>query len=369
MVNPEQYQDILKKWVYPPPKDVVISWLPSHDDAGKGIVLIHVPLQTKSLWPFLITRVPDEQGRNRGILFGYSERRRSNAEPASLEELHSLIRDGARYDTLNQKLDVIQHTLRNIATKEELPVQTANAELDSRVGLILSELELGSASPTYVLGAVPMEKMTLPTLFESGEATVIKLLEDPPTLRNSGFNVHVGESARIVAGERRRVLRKNERTLNCWRDGTLVYACDGDYIFWGDFQRQNRIINQLCLIETVYLFANLTINVYEDAFPKPKGVLYRLEIRNMTKDGVNPGLIRGPLKNVMWTTDEMRATSGSKVIHLEVGHENTTAGAIAYKLISEFYAWMGLDAGAIPYKEKAGSEWVISPQEIRRMYP
>ncbi|WP_455371629.1 hypothetical protein, partial [Petrachloros mirabilis] len=98
-------------------------------------------------------------------------------------------------------------------------------------------------------------------------------------------------------------------------------------------------------------------------------VLYRLEIRNMTNDGVNPGLIRGPLKNLMWAADAVRAASGSKVLNLEVSHENPSAGAIAYKLISEFYAWMGLDAAAIPYKEKSGSEWVISPEEIRRMYP
>jgi len=369
LVNPDQCCDILKKWIYPPLQGPAIRWHGSRKEAEKGIVSIHVPEQPKSNWPFLITRVPDEHGKNRGIVFGYTERRQSVAEPASLEVLHSLIRDGARFDTLNQKIVALQDAVNTIALKEQAATSVPREELDLRVGLTLSELELGSTSPTYILAAAPMETIQLPTLFDSREAAIVKLMENPPEIRDAGFSIHIGDSARIIAGERRRVLRKKERVLNCWRDGTAVYACDGDYIFWGEFQFHNRIINQLCLIETIYLFTTFTMQLYEDATPKPKKIAYRLEIRNMTRDGINPGLIPGPLLKRMWTSDSVRATSGSKVITVEHSIENSAAGEIAFKLVSEFYAWMGLDADKIPYKEKAGPNWVISPEEMRRMYP
>lgn len=375
LVNSERYHNVLKGWIYPILKSVDITWHPSKDDPTKGIVGITVPAQADTSWPFLVTGIIDDKGKKREVVFGYAERRRANAEPASVEEIHRMIRDGTMYGSMNQRLDAIQEMIEGIRSGTASAPNTPDTELDGRIGLVLSELELGSTHPTYILAVAPMQHLEISSIFSSRDSEVVRLIENPPGPRPRGFDIGVGEPPRIVAGERLRSLARRAMTMNLWRDGTLVFAADGDeFLCWGRPMAAAGAplrINPLALVESTYTFCALTARLYEHALPQPRKLLFRLEVRGMTVNNVAAGLTAGPLNSMDWNFGRniRRAPASGKTVTLQWHGSEFRPGEFAFKLVRELYAWFGLEEDKIPYSEGAGGTRVISPEEIRRLNP
>lgn len=374
LTDPERYHNVLKEWIYPP-LSVEITWYPSKAEPTKGLVGITVPVQAETKRPFLIARTIDARGKKRELVFGYAERRRANAEPTSVEEIYRMIRDGAIYGSVNQKLDVIQEMIENVGSSRVLHPDTPDTELDARIGLVLSELELGPTHPTYILALAPMQRLEIASIFASRDSEVMRLIDNPPRPRSSGFDIGVGEPPRIVGGERLRSLSRKAMTLNLWRDGTLVFAADADdFLCWGRPMVEAGSplrINPLALVESTYEFCELAAQIYGHASPRPGRLLFRVEVRNMTVNNVPAGLIPGPLNTFDWKfgTNIHRAPAASKIVNLEWRDSELRPGEIAFKLVSELYVWFGLEEDRIPYSEPAGPIRVISPEEIRRLNP
>jgi hypothetical protein len=375
LVDPERYHSVLKDWIYPSLQSVQIEWHPSKADQSKGIFSITVPAQTQTRWPFLITKVIDDRGRKRELVFGYAERRRANAEPASVEEIHRMIRDGATYGSMEQKLEVIQDMIENLRSSKAPESSTPDTQLDGRIGLVLSELELGPKHPTYILAVAPKQHLEVISIFSSRESAVAGLIENPPRPRTRGFDIGVGEAPRIVSGERLRSLSKKSMAMNLWRDGTLVFAVDGD-----DFLCRGRPmaaagsplrINPLALIESTYSFCALAKQIYEHVSPRAGRLMFRLEVRNMTINNMFAGLTPGPLNSFEYKfgTNIHRAPASQKIITQEWQGQDFRPGEVAFKLLSALYAWFEFEEDKIPYAERDGESRVISPEEIRRLNP
>lgn len=98
LVDPNQYQDIIRSWIYPALQQVDIRWFPSAGEREKGIVAIIIPDQIKTRRPFLIKRTVDDKGKCVEVVFGYVERQRANVNVLKVEEIHALIKDGLRFD-------------------------------------------------------------------------------------------------------------------------------------------------------------------------------------------------------------------------------------------------------------------------------
>ncbi|MDT7043089.1 ATP-binding protein [Candidatus Nitronereus thalassa] len=370
LVDIERYFNVLKSFVYPRLEDIKIKWFVSAQNPGKGIVSIYIPKQPQVLWPFLITKNIEEIGKNRRIVFGYAERRRANAEPKSVEELHTMIRDGSLFGPINQKLDILQENVEMMSTGITVPLSKTQPHhfLEGRVGLVLSELELPTTNPFYVLGVVPHKSLDIPDLFKGAETNVVKLLHDPPSLRSRGFDLSCYETDRIIAGERRRVMIKKYKSLNLWRDGMLIFASEGDnFLCWGSKPGRLRI-NPLALVESLYLFSKLANLVYKEGKLPPQVVVFHLEIRNMTINEFPVGLVPGPLGSFksIFGADIHDAPESSKKINLE-WNEEITPGVVAYRLARELYVWFGISEDHIPYTELSGTDKVISENKIIEM--
>lgn len=374
-VDPERYHAVLKDWVYPGLKEVDIRWFPSTQNREKGIVAINIPKQPQSNHPFLITKTIDERGKEREILFGYVERRRANAEPKAVEELHSLIRDGIQSSSISQKLDVLQQSVERL--QQQPPPSGPSAEaleikLRGRIGLALSEVDLGSHRPTYILTCVPAHPLEVEGLFESRSAEIVKTLEHPPELRYSGFDVDAGETAEIVSGVRRRAMIPQYKILCLWQDGTLIFAADGgpDFLSWGRLATEHgpMRINQLALVESVFLFTSLSQKVFEHANPQPRELEYRLEIRNMTVNSKPCILAGGPLdkSGFGFGSTFHSAEEASKVFVIK-WRGRIEPGRVAFQLVAQLYQWFGFTHDQIPYSEGTGDRRMISPQEILRL--
>lgn len=375
LVDPERYHNILKEWIYPAIQSIEIAWHPSKDNSTKGIVSIKIPTQSEARWPFLITRSVDERGKRRELYFGLAERRRANAEPVSVEEIHRMIKDGASYGSIGPKIEVIKEMIEGLQSVKISKHPTPDIELDARIGLVLSEVELGPTHPSYVLAIAPMLSLEIPSIFSSGNNEIARLLDSPPRPRSRGFDIGVGEPPRIVAGERLRALCRKAMSLNLWRDGSLIFAADGDdFLCWGRPMASAGSplrINPLALIESTYAFCSLAQEVYKYASPKPKHTLVRLELKNLTTNNISAGLIPGPLN----TSDHQfgrnihRAPAAHKSILVSWPISEMSPGEVAFKLISRLYSWFEIAEDKIPYAEGAGGTRVISPEEIRRLNP
>src|SRR5262249_53760723 len=117
---------------------------------------------------------------------------------------------------------------------------------------------------------------------------IVHLLEHPPHLRPYGFDWRTESQTRIVQGQLRRVLIPEGKILDLWTDGTLIAAGRGDgwFLSWNKPQNINFLrINPVVLIESAYAFAELSKQVFNFAQPHPRGIEYRLVLRNMTVNG------------------------------------------------------------------------------------
>ena len=384
LVDPSRYNEVLLKWVYPTIRNVEVRWFPSSQNPKEGIVALIVPQQPSMERPFLITKTietntKDNKDKVVEVLFGYAERRRDEVRPISVQELQARLKDGFRFDSVNQRLENIEEMLGELRSEGVSPVFPEPSTVDSlehRIGLVLSELDVGPAEPTFILASVPFERIEIQNLFASRDAEIVRLLEHPPMLRHSGFDLDTGgRAARIVeGGTRRRSLEPKYKSLNLWRDGTLIFAANAlDFpVCWQPVPQKNvpLRIHQLALIESTFLFAELSKQALREVRPEPSEIIYRLELRNITMNGVNCGLVSGVVGDDNWNfgLDIHRAPDSTVKATVRWNEKEIDAGKVAYRIICSVYEQFAMEHDKIPYIERAGKDFAISPEEIRRLH-
>lgn len=376
MVDADQYQDILKVWVYPSLHGVEILWFPSSADSQKGIAAIVIPKQPLDNRPFLITRTVDDTGKQTRLVFGYVERKRSTVDPMSVQRLQTLVRDGLRFNSLHQQIESVQQTLEDLRIDRSIENDTALSQrlrhlLAERIETALSEAALHQ-EPAFILCAVPRQSIRLPTLFQSRDAEIVRLLEKPPELRHAGFDLFTATSAEIVKGQLRRAVQPGYKILELWRDGTLIFAATGgtEFLCWGrrTQEEQPLRINQLVLLESTYLFAELSRRIFNQAEPKPRALEYGLSLRNMTAGDDPCRLISGPLGTFAWQFGhDIHLAPGPNADFMKGwDEEEIDPGVVAFRLVREVYLWFGIEYEHIPYTIKQGTGLAISPDEIKK---
>jgi len=342
LVNVSQYEEVLKTWIYPNVKKLEIKWFKSSTAAPLlGLVAIIVG-DEEQLWrPFLITRSIEPSGKVSTILFGYAERGSGKSSPMSVEQLHPLLRDGYRVGT---------GALVPISRPEPEPVEkTPENFLSDIIEAAIHAVDL-TIRPVFVLAAAPTRQSEIQGLFSSRQSEIVKLLEDPPKLRPSGFEPDAGSNSRIIEGKCRRAVLQGYKLLEIWPNGTVVMvaAGDADFLAWGNRDKTRLRINQLVLIECTYLFARLVQEVIFQASPLPTSVSYRLNLRRMTVQE-RCLLYPGPLTT--FPHDEKQAP-GSDAVFDTTNLLSADPGVPSYKLVAGVYNWFGFDDDQIPYVDR-----------------
>ena len=115
LIDPQQYHDILKEWIYPSALGVDVKWYQCRDDPERGLAVIEIPPQAPTRQPFLLTRTMTDEGKRVDVVFGYVERRRAHSQPRTVHELQVLLRDGLHYqDRIEERfanLETVLHQL------------------------------------------------------------------------------------------------------------------------------------------------------------------------------------------------------------------------------------------------------------------
>lgn len=382
-VDTKQYHDVLNNWIYPM-VNVDIKWHKSKSDTTKGIFSINVQKQPDHLWPPLLTQTI-LNGRRRAIFVGYVERKEDFTDVKNISELHEMIRNGAIYiSKIKEMVDNINEIKEKIYSTVSAPPSLAKdveANLDSRVNDALKAVELENA-PAYILSATPLYSNSIPCLFQPDDA-VFRKLEQPETLRSGGYDISMSDISRPILGELRRSLSKKREIRDLWRDGTLIFAADLEYLCWGAPQNFPTLINSLAIVESAYLFVKHFEKVIGAFASIPEDILYRIELRNPQKNVwfLAPSSLKAvenhlqqyykksPSPDVIRTIKIKYTSEVDLFERRAVRFKLIDEGQIAFKLIAEIYNWFGFDNDAIPYsnKDKDGRN-IIDPKEIQRLH-
>lgn len=230
----------------------------------------------------------------------------------------------------------------------------------TRTGTVLSraaqliELMHLTESPTYLLAAAPQPAVSASRVFERRDSEIAKLLDDPPIVRDSGFDLESGIYA-DASTEVRRSFVEGYKGKELWADGTLVFVSRGDedFLGWGERDPSEPIlINPVTLIESAMLFCRLAAKLYDALGTRPSTVEFWLGFERMCVAGKKPRLRPGPVGNTV--ASRAKEAPDCKYHGSVVAKASADPDAVAYDLVSRVYDWFGHARDVVPYVSRQG---------------
>jgi len=223
--------------------------------------------------------------------------------------------------------------------------------------------------PSYALLAAPSHKIDLPKLIESHDNDLVRLIEQPPRIRDSGFDLRTGGRAELFSRGKARRASSSSKLLELWRDGYLIFVANGEEFLCRDVLSAQRVhpfplmINSLILAESALLFCELGKQVYSEAIPHPRTIQYGLRINNLIHDSMHPILVPEEV-GVEWPEERSyKAEEGAGSFSVTVDFEEEPAVA-AWRLVAELYVWFGIEHDKIPYTIRGDGPPKIDKKKI-----
>jgi hypothetical protein len=217
--------------------------------------------------------------------------------------------------------------------------------------------------PSFVLGARPITKTDIPSIFRSKQAEVVQLLEHPPKLRSHGADLDTDAPAPMFRGALRRAINPGCKLIELWRDGGLIFVAKGDESFLCVPPTPGRTNDRLTihwirLIEPTYLFADLSKKIYSHAEPRPEEVEYYVELHNLTRQQPSTLALPGDDRFVYAVGTAPGPGMRSSVT---VNIKTTGPGEIAFKIVALVFEQYGVEHDRIPSQKTRG---VIDPDSL-----
>jgi hypothetical protein len=369
LVDVERYHSIIEKWVYPPPEGVRIDYFSSPEDGKKGLFAIRVPEQADDKKPFVLVHMLLDGDRRRDIALGYVQRRRATVQPVQAQDLQRLLRDGKRFNDLQQRIDELSDQIRKLSESSELSKAKIHAEpgvseqeIKSRISKAIADAQIGG--PTFALSTRPESKTEIRGLFGGRNAGVVKAFENRRELRQHGFDLGPSMGSQILENQLRRDVMPGWQILDLWRDGSLIYAADASAgLSWGSPSRPQWgiLMNPLALCETTYLFAYLSRNLYAYANPVPAVITYSISLANLEVDG-KPAALRD---NIAVFADIFTAPRPQFEASVRWDTGEIDVGSLSFQLAAEVFRFFGIEDERIPYaRARDDGSMVIDPELI-----
>ena len=365
LANTQRYSDTITARTYPPLVATVVEWMPFTQAPDKGLVVIRVP-DAGDNRPVLVLKVTDESGKSVAAVVGYYERRRATAGHYTVQQLHAIMKDGARFNTLQARLDSLTDATHRLADQVRVPAGRPKPPspevIRSRIEALLRDVQL-DGKPSIAFAAVPTTLTTVPSLTVSTGGTS-ELLRDPPILRNGGFGLGYYDSAPLMnSGQTRRAMNEGFKGLELWHDGAFLFVARGDQEFlgWHTTPKENEpfVINTLVVAEATYLFCETYRRLLAMMSPPPEEVRYVLEIRRLDAPG-KPPTIRPEKVNRHhdYMMSRVSAPYGGQTF-VFFGPAAQPPEQTAFQYLRDFYLWFGIEEDLIPYTgDVAGSRCV-----------
>lgn len=355
LINPPDYHNVIKDWMYPRPDNIEIEWIPSKNESDRGLVYIFIPDQPENLRPFLIKKDidPTSNRKRKEILFGYVERVSHSSDPVTVENLHTMLRLGKENrwkEDVGNRLAAIEAKLSESPEEKERKNNLEQIIL-SRVSKSIDACGLTNYR-TYSLAISPTEQTEVGSILTSTPDSIAKTMEEPPQLRYAGWAMETGDRAKIIGGELRRVKSDEYKILDLYRDGTLIFACRADeaLLGWGHTFGKTRI-NPIALVEITYMFFNFYELVFKRLEPSVQECRVWIQFRNLHEGGLITSLAPYGVDAHAQRTDFYRrnAPESNYLGQVSVDITAFSASKAALAVLREIYGWFGIEQDKIPY--------------------
>jgi len=370
LINSSDYHNIIKAWIYPRPQGIDIKWISSNQQPGRGLFYVFVPNQPENLRPFLITKDIDlaTNRKRKEILFGYAERVSHTSDPLDFHAVHTLIRLGRENrwrEQLDGRLASIETKLSHSPNQEQSAGQLEEA-LSSRTAIALEAGGLEDLR-SFSLAISPIQIADVRSFLSSGDESIARIIENPPSLRQYGWGVSTGNPARLISGELRRTMVEGYSVLDLYRDGTLVFACRADERLLG-FNLGKTRINPVALVETTYQFLALYDLVLKDLTNQPTDLQLSIQFRHMHRAGLVATLSPYGVDSTYQSLPQFqRGAPGNdyqKQISIDAAHAKPAIAA--FLALREIYAWFGIEEDKIPYLNQDST--AVDPETIKALH-
>ncbi len=389
-IDAGQYRDVIFERTRPHPQGLTVRWFPG-PGGGTGLGAVIVPSQPSQLRKtFFATRtfVDETTGKTLGAYVGYLERSGAEGVPMSAEELYQTFQAGRRFselrerfESLAERVDELTELVRRLVEERAAPPSPLSPEPPrprpagpdvtdacSRRGEAVRDAGLNDR-PTFSLIALPGEAVEVPELFAGSRSELVRLLENPPELRPSGFDLTVGERPVVVPPGIRRALIPGHRLLQLMRDGVLIFVADAQGLLcWGTSTNEQPLrLNVLALAETTYLFADLVHRLSAHLTPPPDTWRYVIGLQRMELDGKHAVLAPGSRRSAgqLFPLRQRALPNRDFEFGLTAIPATSDPRVVAYRVRRELYAAFGFDEDAIPYVVDVNGERGTDPEQIK----
>lgn len=352
-INPTDYHNVIKDWIYPRPDGIEVEWVQSRSEPERGLFFIFVPNQSEDPRPFLIRRDvnPVANLKRKEILFGHVERVSHSSDPFTVERIHTLLRYGRENrwrEEVANRLAAIEFTLSEPPENKERR-ENLQEIIERRVN---DSIEAGRLGPhrAYALAISPLDQTEVQTFLSSASGSIARRMENPPQLRRGGWDMYTGGRAILASGDLRRA-QGDDKIVNLWRDGSLVSVFRGDeaLLGWGPGFGNTRI-NPLTLVESTYMFFNFYELILEKLSPPAEKLDTWWFFRNLHQDGQVTTLAPGPIERTSGRGyHDFLAPTDSIFGRIQLAAKDFNAAKISVEVLREVYGWFGIDADHIPY--------------------
>jgi hypothetical protein len=228
--------------------------------------------------------------------------------------------------------------------------------------------------PYYILATVPTQAVRFKAFFEGGPGSIRSLLEDPPRLRRSGWDIYCGDRARIVKAEFLEVSLGDDKLVRLYEDGTMVVRglADESFLGWGKTHEEGKyVLNPLAIIEFIFSTVHVYSLLLSHFERQPEVLQFEQHLKNAKTDSGTVYLKPGHVEKDFWRF--FASAYPAKTNELNVSQQiavNEITGAPAhgaYRIVEKLFAMFGCGPEEIPYTIVSDGKKAIDVERIKNI--
>ncbi len=197
-------------------------------------------------------------------------------------------------------------------------------------------------------------------IFGGIDSPITKLMENPPSFRNSGWDLQTLDRAKPVAGEYLEAVNGDRKILRLYRDGQIVFSGDEGFFGHGankddDEPQMNKFsFNGLGIAEAISNFTNFSFQMANFSEETVNKIIFKIEIFNPNKTALG---LKNIVRNFPWpeSVGEMHLDFAQREIVIPVTKDSKFEKA-AYAILSELFFFFGLSEDRFWYVNKETKE-------------
>lgn len=393
----DSYRKILMELIYPKINNILdINFIKS--EKNKGFLYIDIKRPPPQNKPYIITRTLEENNNGKTKLsvksIAIATRQGLDTSYDTPDQIQKALKIGLQLDP---KLENIYQEISNINNKisslsllfnpKKVEKEPTGAKekvresvlIDTNTNLEIIDIRLNELikdiypnQKVFTLSAIfhpfPNE---IVGLFNPTANSAMNLVQNPPSIRRSGWNLLTLDRGKNVEGRYLQVTNGDRKVLRAYRDGCIIFAGSASEDFLGHGTRdrvQGIAINALAATEVISEFVSFCNKMIKHLTNNPREILFRSDLFNPTKENIKimftevAGGFHFPLAQGETNSPH---PSNHRIVKVENGSINIPRES--YNLVADFFYFFGLTDEKFIYVSEKDNEKIIDIDAIKKI--